>query len=665
MDDPRQQIILKLARDRPLAHATLFQHRHPSETPEFHHELIRHWHSDVPKFLAMAFRGGAKSTIGEECLIVEALLREFHNGIILGDSETRAKERLTSIKHEFESNEIIHELFGDMVGPTWGETKIVLSNGVAIQAYGAGQSLRGVKHHQYRPDRVFIDDLEDEESVATPEARDKKLKYLVKVVLPAMSKNNGRIRMNATPLDPEALPMKLQKASDWVTKVYPIKSRDPTTGAWRATWPDHFPMSEINRMEQEYAQLGASKEFAQEYMCEAVDPASQTFTPDMFRVEPVVRTWQATYAFVDPARTVKNTSASTGWAVWSWINSRLIVWDAGAGVWMPDQIVDQLFVIDQEFSPVSIGVEEDGLNEFIMQPIRQEQARRGYMLPVLAMKAPRGKIDFIKGLQPFFKAKEVVFAKPLPDLQQQLVSFPTGRIDAPNALAYALRMRPGAVVYDAFSVGNIAEDLPVLSRAPLWLALNATPQFTTAALCQLVNGAVHVLWDNVREGDPGTTLHDVIQSASLFAGQNMTFCAGPRHFSDHDTVGLRGAAAKIPVALRRGAPELNGRDEVRALLRRQIRGVPALRVAHAARWTLNAFSGGYAFEILKTGQLSDFTRVGPHRTLVEGLESFAGLLRSAIADGDETRHYDRTASGARYLTARPVEGHRAQDLKRG
>ena len=175
-DDPRASIILRLGKNRILAHQTLFAHRHPSLTPAFHEEIINLWHSPLPKVLLMAFRGGAKSTLSEEAILVEACLRQFKNGVILGESETRAVERLRAIKHEIEFNPYIEELFGSLVGPTWTDTRIVLANGVALQAYGRGQSLRGVKHLDHRPDRLFVDDLEDNEAVATPEARDKWLK---------------------------------------------------------------------------------------------------------------------------------------------------------------------------------------------------------------------------------------------------------------------------------------------------------------------------------------------------------------------------------------------------------------------------------------------------------------------------------------------------------
>ena len=60
-----------------------------------------------------------------------ACLRKFNNGLIIGETETRAVERLTAIKHELENNEDIHSIFGDPVGPKWQETYIELANGAA------------------------------------------------------------------------------------------------------------------------------------------------------------------------------------------------------------------------------------------------------------------------------------------------------------------------------------------------------------------------------------------------------------------------------------------------------------------------------------------------------------------------------------------------------
>lgn len=654
-ETPRDAIIERLARNPRLLHATLFPHRHPDETPDFHLEMIDDWWSDYPYVGEEAFRGGAKSTIAEEAITGMACLRKFKNGVVLGDNETRAKERLTSIKHELEHNADIEELFGSLMGETWTETKIVLKNGVALHALGRGQSMRGTKHLSERPDMVFGDDMEGEDDILTPEARAKFRGWWFKVVLPSLAPRH-RVRVAGTPLHPESWLVKTKAATGWRFKTYPIKYRD-ADGDWQATWLSRFPMDKIDAIEQAYREAGATQEFAQEFMCQSEDPAVKAFTADLFKVEPTVRTWHATYAMYDPARTVKTTSATTGVAVWSWINNRLIVWDAYGPKWKPDEIIADMFRVDDTYSPVTIGVERDGLEEFILQPLRQEQVRRAYAIPIRPMKAPKGKMDFIRSMQPFFKAGEVVFAKELPQLAAQLLGFPTGSIDIPNALAYALLLRPGQPIYDGFSVLNVTEEIFKLPRQPMYLALNATQMYTTAVLVQVHDGVFNVLWDAVREGDPGAVLGSIMADAGLEAGQRPRLYGDPSHFGNYDTVGLRGAARKIPVALSQGGLGLEGRDEIRALLRRQVRSGPALKISQRARWTLNGFAGGYCKSVLKNGILSEFADEGPYKTLMEGLESFASLLKMGHLGEEQPINWQTTSDGRRFISSR-VAGRR-------
>ena len=165
-----EQAIIRLAPNvNPYnAHRTLFAHRHPNQTPDFHFRIIEDLHGSSRRVLLLAFRGAGKSTLAEEAITIGACWRRFRNHIIIGESATRACERLAAIKHELDFNPYIRTVFGDLHGPTWNEDKIVLTNGVVIQAFGRGQSLRGTKHDDQRPDRCLIDDIEDEESVSSP-----------------------------------------------------------------------------------------------------------------------------------------------------------------------------------------------------------------------------------------------------------------------------------------------------------------------------------------------------------------------------------------------------------------------------------------------------------------------------------------------------------------
>src|SRR6266576_3884765 len=224
----KDEAIVLLGREPHAAHQLLFKHRHPHVTPPFHYEIIALWHSDHPRVLIQAFRGAAKSSIAEEAIIIQACFRRFKNGIILGETYERAVERLRAIKHEFEQNEFLEELFGRQVGDTWTEGKIILKNGVIIQAFGRGQSLRGSKHYDCRPDRAFLDDIENEESVASHDAIEKTMRWVMSVVMPALAPG-ALVRMNGTPLHPKCAINQLSAPDpetgllEWVSRVYPIE----------------------------------------------------------------------------------------------------------------------------------------------------------------------------------------------------------------------------------------------------------------------------------------------------------------------------------------------------------------------------------------------------------------------------------------------------------
>jgi hypothetical protein len=563
--DNRETLILKFAGDRVVAHQSLFAHRHPDATPPFHDELTELWHSSAPKVLTLAFRGGGKSTLAEEALVLAAAMKLVRNVLIIGSNSERANDRLRAIKYELETNELLVELYGDLRGPVWNEGRIVLANGVCIQAFGRGQALRGVKHHAARPDFCFVDDVEEEEHIRSPEARQETLRWFMTELVPALDKN-ARLRVAATPLDREALPMVLARQSGWITKIYPIEYKDQQ-GERRATWPARFPLPWIDARREEFDGAGMAHAYAQEYLCQPEDPASKVFTAGMFKVQPSVRTWEPVFAFYDPARTVKATSATSGWACWSWVGRRMTVWDGGAETWQPDQLIEHIFKIATDYHPVAIGIERDGLEEFILQPLRHEQLQRGVLIPVAGYRAPVGKLGFISALQPFLNAGEITFAKDVPALKQFL-SFPTGKIDFPNALAYALLMRPGQPIYEDFARMHVA-DVHLHAGTIALLCLNATATLTTAVACQFVGKTLNILAAWVREGDPGSCVGEIVRDAAYLVGPELRLIAPPTHFRNYDPVGLPSAVRRLPAELHRGGDVTRGRAALRALLQQQ------------------------------------------------------------------------------------------------
>jgi hypothetical protein len=222
-------------------------------------------------------------------------------------------------------------------------------------------------------------------------------------------------------------------------------------------------------------------------------------------------------------------------------------------------------------------------------------------------------------------------------------------------------MRPGVVVYDGFSSSCVFEQLAVRPSTPVYLAINATSGHTTAVAVQVVDACLHILSDYVREGDPGANLRSILVEAQVALGDRLDLVAGPEHWLGYDTVGLRAAASAIPARLRRGGALAAGREEFRALLSRQHKGSPAIRIAASAgtgqntgtsaRWTLNALAAGYAFPVDKRGRLADEPAPGVYRTLMEGLEAFTALMKtSTVSDRVNIRY---TEGGQSYVSALP------------
>jgi hypothetical protein len=650
-----------------VAHETIFAGRRDCSSSPMHMDMLGLQYSEHAKVLLMAFRGSAKTTLAEEVLTLAPIINfarnPAHNFLIIGSNETRAAERLEAVKHELSTNEMLLQTFGDYKGDTWTNTRITLKNNVCIQALGQDQSMRGTKYLSWRPDFILLDDIEEEEHVSTPEARLKFLRRFLAKILPAFARD-CRVRMNATPLDAEALAVTLSKAPEWTTKQYPIKYIDPETGQWKATWEAAFPIKKIDEIEKDLAAKGQLAIFEREYMVKTTTTHDALFKAEDFVYEARPRTFQAIYAMYDPARSINKNSAHTGKAVWSWEGNKLVVWEAKGEFWKPDEIIKDALETSEKYDPILVGFEEDGLNEFLMQPLRAAATKVEHPFPFCPVRAPRSKLDFIRGLQPFFAAHEVIFvgaSSEFKTLVAQLENFPTGRIDAPNALAYAPMLRPGMPVFEGFPQTAILTESHAPSKSrPLILAVNASrtsPQLV-GVVCQFNQGGLVVYADYAFEGTPGLRLAGLLQDASFDFGRKLQVVAPPIHFQAYDTIGLRAAAVSIPVEVERGGAPQAGREVIRQMLERlaPATGRPRLCVRENAHWTLRAFAGGYHYDMNGSkGQLRPEPKDNIYACVLGALESAAA--RSGLTMQDEAAHernYAEDDQGRQYLTSRPM-----------
>jgi hypothetical protein len=654
----RQQLLLRFNNNRYEAHRYLFPHRHKDASPEFHREILGLLYSPDPLVAFEAFRGAAKSTLLEEYILLSVLFRDFVYAIIVGNSWSNACQRLDPIKQELIGNDALIELFGDQVGTPWSQDEIGLACGAKIQCIGARQSLRGVKHNDERPDLAAIDDLEDEENISTEEARRKTKRWLNGTLLPSLNPKTRKVRMVGTPLHPQALIEEKVRDKRWASRRFPLKYYDPETGEEKSSWPDRFSLPFIREMEQSYMEGGDITEFNQEYMCLAEDVANKPFQASQIIVKQPPQVWMPTKIIIDPARTVNKKSARTGYSVHSWVGSKLIVHEAFGRFDTPEEIIDETFKLDERWNPVEIGVEKDGLELFLMQSYQAEMKKRNIVLPIRGLNAPRdkNKINFIKSLQPFYKAGEVEHAKDLPDLTNELVAFPSGRNDVLNTIAYALRMRAGRPVYEDFNVTHIADSLRPSPRHTMWLACSARASMTAAVAVQYIDGCLRIYGDWIVHAPPADAVPVIVPQVIMNgAGNSLKVIAPAEQFDTYNNNGLVAAFKRNKLPVSRGPEAARSEGKLTPWLQRQHKGIPVMLVADTSRWVVNGLAEGYARKLTASGTLMANPDDNEYKLIIEALEVFVSWfdISQTIDDSQLDVHYASTPDGRRYISSRP------------
>lgn len=651
----RETLIRQLFDNPRQAHLTIFDKRHTFESPQFHREMIELYWGEDQKVVILSFRQSAKSTLAEETLALKALIHDFDYAVIVCATVDRAAQRLGSIKRELETNEDIEYLFPKVRGPVWQETRIVLSNGVCIDAVGSGQNTRGMKYLSARPGFALIDDIEentkDNDNVSTPEKREELRRWFSGTFLPALAQPNPRVRLCGTMLHEESLIGRYSRSEGWKSLTVPIEHKGES-GERVASWPSLFPLRWIDAEREHYVHDGQAETFEQEYMCRASAPESRAFREEMFRFEETARTWEPVYVIYDPARTVGPQSCATGKVVASWLGGRLLVWEATQAFWQPDELIDDIFLADDLWRPLDIGVEVTGLNQFIERPLRIEQSKRGQPLPLRALNPPRGpgKENFLLRLQPLFAAGEVIFCGQRQRFQKlidELLGFPYGLVDTINALAYMLEIKPGEPIYGRFRNEHVVERFQPVRRSDPYVLLNSDGLWSCAILVETIDEGLRVLADWCEEGGLAERVPASIRSARARAGRSLIAYCPAVHFKPYDPIGLRPAAESVGQSVLMGGDLTAGRAELRRLLAFRLGDAPLFQVASEASWTLRAMSGGYARESDKTEAMR-----GPYRVVGEALESFAAILSGLTIDEDQLL-YGVTKDGRSYHSSVP------------
>jgi len=296
-----------------------FAHYVKYETAPFQRELFSLTErDDVNNLFVVAFRGSGKSTIFTMSYPIWAILGRQQKKfvLILSQTKNQAKQHMTNLKRELESNQLLKNDLGPFQeeNDEWGSSSLVFSRlGARITSASSEQSIRGIRHNQYRPDLIICDDVEDMLSVKTKEGRDKTHDWLRGEVIPAGDKNTKLIVVGNL-LHEDSLMMRLrqdmeEKRLDGTFKAYPLIDENG-----RIAWPGKYPAQEDIEMEKK--KIGNDIAWQREYLLKILPAEDQVIRHEWIHFYDELpsmddKDYQYTWAGLDPAVSEKSTADYT------------------------------------------------------------------------------------------------------------------------------------------------------------------------------------------------------------------------------------------------------------------------------------------------------------------------------------------------------------------
>ena len=418
----------------------------PVEPAAFHAEVYELLLTEM-RLAVAAPREHAKSTVVSLIFVLYCVCYKLRRFIVLiSSTEPQAILQLNAVKEELETNDAIRKDFGDLVGDKkWGERDFETSTGVRLSARGAGQSLRGLRKRQFRPDLVICDDLEEDELVENPESRKKLLNWFRRTVLNLGQ--NCQVIVIGTILHYDSLLAHLLSADGFrrFTKRFYVAVDDDWSPA-SVLWPGKWSLEDLKAKEED---IGAV-DFDQEFRNRPINAATQEFkeewvkqhayTEAEFRTKKIVRVLTA----VDPGISrKKKTFGIATIAIDSdgFIYARTVEQKQMRFV---DQVKYAMHRFDMD-GPEKLGVDTNAYQLALKDQLDEESRKSQRYIPVEEIKATGEKLTRITALAPLAENGTLRFRLDgsHDTVLKQLYFLGKIATDAADALEMAVRLARG------------------------------------------------------------------------------------------------------------------------------------------------------------------------------------------------------------------------------
>lgn len=399
----------------------------------------------VPLAVAREHAKSTFFTFGVPIHDVAYVLRHFI--MIISDSNDQATGFTLPIRIELEENpRLIHD-FGEFFGRRWQQSDFTTADGVRVLARGRGEKVRGLKNQQYRPDRVIVDDLENDKNVKNPRLVKEALDWLLQAVLGSLGEGYS-FTMVGNKFAPRSVLAQLLSATDDETgePLYPGREYDCYREDGSPLWPSLWPLERLEKRKRQMGTVRFNKEMRNRVGAED-SPIRESWIVYVPLVDILVRRTWAISSFLDPSAKSGDTNdfkaiIVVGMDRETRLMDVLHAWIRHATI---NEMWDMAWQIDREYH-CGLGVEINMFQDFLIDSYRNHAEKMGKYIRLQKVSHVTDKIArIINRISPLVEFGKLRFIKGQSDqdlLVEQLIYIldPNVNDDGPDALEGAMEM---------------------------------------------------------------------------------------------------------------------------------------------------------------------------------------------------------------------------------
>lgn len=391
-------------------------------------------------------RGHAKSTHFDIFIPLWLIFQEqplVRFMVVVGKSEDSATRLLGDIQAELQFNQRITDDYGTQTSTgDWTEGEFTTTGGIHFLACGRGQSPRGLRNRESRPDYIVIDDLDDDELCRNERRVREMTEWVKEALFGALDVGRGRFIMVGNLISRTSV---LQAMAD--TKGVLLSRVQAVDGEGNPVWRDKWTREEARA----YADFVGYRAWQKEMMHNPVATGT-IFRPEWIRYKRVLplRQYRQLVCYTDPSfrsTTANDYKASRLWGRTDKGELHLIDTyvrqDTVTGMvrWLYDLYERHSTGGDQ--ASILFFMEANFMQDIILDEFFAEGVRRGYQLPLMPDKRKKPeKIQRIEAVSPLWERGLVFYNQALRDtpdmktgIEQTLALERGSRVhdDAPDA----------------------------------------------------------------------------------------------------------------------------------------------------------------------------------------------------------------------------------------